>query len=122
MRANTISSVSMLGEQIGIPQQEEAEYIRAYMERIKTDARRTGYVETIFGRECLIHGIATQSRAARRRPAAGDQCAAAGLGRRHHKACYGMTPPCTSLARYRSTCCDHTAPWDFGLPKRARSR
>jgi DNA polymerase-1 len=27
------------------------------MERIKTDARRTGYVETIFGRKCWISGI-----------------------------------------------------------------
>ena len=31
--------------------------IRAYMERIKTDCRRTGYVETIFGRKCFIPGI-----------------------------------------------------------------
>src|SRR5215467_16044986 len=31
--------------------------IRAYMERIKTDCRRTGYVETIFGRKCWIPGI-----------------------------------------------------------------
>ena len=31
--------------------------IRAYMERIKTDCRRTGYVETIFGRKCFISGI-----------------------------------------------------------------
>ncbi|MBV8492959.1 MAG: DNA polymerase I [Alphaproteobacteria bacterium] len=56
-----------LGNQIGVPQQEAAEYIRAYferfpairayMERIKTDARRTGYVETIFGRKCFIPGI-----------------------------------------------------------------
>jgi DNA polymerase-1 len=56
-----------LGNQIGVPQQEAAEYIRAYferfpairayMERIKTDARRTGFVETIFGRKCFIPGI-----------------------------------------------------------------
>jgi DNA polymerase I len=56
-----------LGNQIGVPQQEAAEYIRAYfdrfpgirayMERIKADARRTGYVETIFGRKCFIPGI-----------------------------------------------------------------
>ncbi|HEX3954963.1 MAG TPA: DNA polymerase I [Stellaceae bacterium] len=56
-----------LGNQIGVPQSEAAEYIRAYfdrfpgirayMERIKTDARRTGYVETIFGRKCYIPGI-----------------------------------------------------------------
>ena len=56
-----------LGAQIGVPQAEAAAYIRAYferfpairayMERIKTDARRTGYVETLFGRKCWISGI-----------------------------------------------------------------
>jgi len=56
-----------LGNQIGVPQSEAAEYIRAYferfpairayMEKMKTDARRTGYVETIFGRKCWIPGI-----------------------------------------------------------------
>jgi DNA polymerase I len=56
-----------LGAQIGVPQSEAAAYIRAYfdrfpairayMERIKTDCRRTGYVETIFGRRCFIPGI-----------------------------------------------------------------
>src|SRR5437764_10812859 len=56
-----------LGNQIGVPQSEAAEYIRAYFERfpairaymarIKADARRTGYVETIFGRKCFIPGI-----------------------------------------------------------------
>jgi DNA polymerase I len=56
-----------LGAQIGVPQSEAAAYIRAYferfpairayMERIKTDARRSGYVETIFGRKCWIAGI-----------------------------------------------------------------
>ncbi len=56
-----------LGNQIGVPQGEAAEYIRAYferfpgirayMERIKADARRAGYVETIFGRKCFIPGI-----------------------------------------------------------------
>jgi DNA polymerase I len=56
-----------LGAQIGVPQSEAAAYIRAYfarfpairayMERIKTDCRRTGYVETIFGRKCWIAGI-----------------------------------------------------------------
>ena len=56
-----------LGNQIGVPQGEAAEYIRAYfdrfpgirayMERIKQDARRTGYVETLFGRKCWIPGI-----------------------------------------------------------------
>ncbi len=56
-----------LGNQIGVPQREAADYInayferfpgiRAYMERIKAEARRTGYVETIFGRKCFIPGI-----------------------------------------------------------------
>jgi DNA polymerase-1 len=56
-----------LGQQIGAPQAEAGAYIRAYferfpailayMERIKTDCRRTGYVETIFGRKCFITGI-----------------------------------------------------------------
>jgi DNA polymerase-1 len=56
-----------LGNQIGVPQGEAAEYIRAYferfpgirayMERIKAEARRAGYVETIFGRKCFIPGI-----------------------------------------------------------------
>jgi DNA polymerase-1 len=56
-----------LGAQIGVPQSEAAAYIRAYfdrfpairayMERIKTDCRRTGFVETIFGRKCYIPGI-----------------------------------------------------------------
>jgi DNA polymerase-1 len=56
-----------LGNQIGVPQGEAADYIRAYferfpgirayMERIKAEARRAGYVETIFGRKCFISGI-----------------------------------------------------------------
>jgi DNA polymerase I len=56
-----------LGAQIGVPQAEAAAYIRAYferfpairayMERIKTDCRNAGYVETIFGRKCWIAGI-----------------------------------------------------------------
>ncbi len=56
-----------LGNQIGVPQAEAADYIRAYfdrfpgirayMEKTKTEARRTGYVETIFGRKCWIPGI-----------------------------------------------------------------
>jgi DNA polymerase-1 len=56
-----------LGQQIGVPPGEAAEYIRAYldrfpairayMERIKAECRRTGYVETIFGRKCFIPGI-----------------------------------------------------------------
>jgi DNA polymerase I len=64
-----------LGNQIGVPQGEAAEYIRAYferfpairayMERIKADARRSGYVETIFGRKCYIPGIRDQNPARR---------------------------------------------------------
>jgi DNA polymerase I len=56
-----------LGAQIGVPQAEAGAYIRAYferfpairayMERIKTDCRSAGYVETIFGRKCWIAGI-----------------------------------------------------------------
>ncbi|MBO0735350.1 MAG: DNA polymerase I [Alphaproteobacteria bacterium] len=56
-----------LGQQIGVPQSEAGAYIRAYferfpairayMERIKTDCRSTGHVETIFGRKCWIPGI-----------------------------------------------------------------
>ena len=56
-----------LGQQIGVPQAEAGAYIRAYferfpailayMERFKTDCRRAGYVETIFGRKCFISGI-----------------------------------------------------------------
>jgi DNA polymerase-1 len=56
-----------LANQIGVPQYEAAEYIRAYldrfpairayMERTKTEARQAGYVETIFGRKCFIPGI-----------------------------------------------------------------
>jgi DNA polymerase-1 len=64
-----------LGQQIGVPQSEAGAYIRAYfdrfpairayMERIKTDCRRTGYVETIFGRKCWISGIRDASPARR---------------------------------------------------------
>src|SRR5271165_881812 len=56
-----------LGQQIGVPQAEAGAYIRAYFERFpailayvertKTDCRRAGYVETIFGRKCFIPGI-----------------------------------------------------------------
>jgi DNA polymerase-1 len=50
-----------------VPQAEAAAYIRAYferfpgirayMEKIKAEARSAGYVETIFGRKCFIPGI-----------------------------------------------------------------
>jgi len=56
-----------LGNQIGVPQGEAAAFIRAYferfpgirayMEKIKAEARSAGFVETIFGRKCFIPGI-----------------------------------------------------------------
>jgi DNA polymerase-1 len=56
-----------LGNQLGVPQGEAAEYIkkyfqrfpgiRDYMERMKQFARAHGYVETIFGRRVHIPGI-----------------------------------------------------------------
>ena len=56
-----------LGRQIQVPQTEAAAYIKAYferfpgirdyMERMKQLCRERGYVETIFGRRCVIPGI-----------------------------------------------------------------
>ncbi len=56
-----------LGNQLGVPQGEAADYIKAYfarfpgirdyMERAKAQARELGYVETLFGRRCYIPGI-----------------------------------------------------------------
>ncbi|HVA12693.1 MAG TPA: DNA polymerase I [Stellaceae bacterium] len=56
-----------LGNQLGVPQSEAADYIkryfarfpgiRDYMERMKLFAREHGYVETIFGRRVHITGI-----------------------------------------------------------------
>src|SRR5262249_6241626 len=64
-----------LGQRLGVPQAEAAEYIRAYfakfpgirayMDRTKTLCREQGFVETIFGRRCYIPGI-RDSNAARR--------------------------------------------------------
>jgi DNA polymerase-1 len=64
-----------LGNQLGVPQSEAAEFIkryfqrfpgiRDYMERMKQFAREHGYVETIFGRRVHITGI-KDSNAARR--------------------------------------------------------
>ncbi|HTT81118.1 MAG TPA: DNA polymerase I [Stellaceae bacterium] len=64
-----------LGNQIGVPQGEAADYIRAYfarfpairayMETVKAEARRSGFVETIFGRKCHIPGIRDQNPARR---------------------------------------------------------
>ncbi|HLY57316.1 MAG TPA: DNA polymerase I, partial [Stellaceae bacterium] len=56
-----------LANQLGIPQSEAAEFIRAYfakfpgirdyMERTKAFCREHGYVATIFGRKCFLTGI-----------------------------------------------------------------
>ncbi|HXQ50743.1 MAG TPA: DNA polymerase I [Stellaceae bacterium] len=56
-----------LSQQLGVPQSEASDYIkayfqrfpgiRAYMERTKLEARDKGYVETLFGRRCYIVGI-----------------------------------------------------------------
>ena len=56
-----------LAQRLQVPQQEAAEYIRAYfarfpgirayMERVKAECRERGYVETLFGRRCYIPGI-----------------------------------------------------------------
>ncbi|HXS38789.1 MAG TPA: DNA polymerase I [Stellaceae bacterium] len=56
-----------LGQQLGVPQGEAADYIkryfqrfpgiRDYMERMKQRARERGYVETLFGRRVHIPGI-----------------------------------------------------------------
>ena len=56
-----------LAKQLGIPQGEAAQYIKQYMagfpelrdfmERTKEEARRQGYVSTLYGRRCYIRGI-----------------------------------------------------------------
>jgi DNA polymerase-1 len=56
-----------LASQLGIPNSEASDYIKAYfqrfpgirdyMERAKAEAREKGYVETLFGRRCYIPGI-----------------------------------------------------------------
>ena len=56
-----------LAQQLGISSREAGEYIRQYLERFgelraymdetKAFARRTGYVETLFGRKCHVPGI-----------------------------------------------------------------
>ena len=56
-----------LARQLGIPRGEAQDYINAYfakfpeirdyMETTKTDARKQGYVTTLFGRRCYIPGI-----------------------------------------------------------------
>ena len=64
-----------LARQLSIPQGEARDYIasyfenfpgiRAYMERIKTEAREDGFVETLFGRRIHITGMAGGSAAHR---------------------------------------------------------
>jgi DNA polymerase I len=66
--------------------------IRAYMERIKTDCRRTGYVETIFGRKCFIPGIRDANPARR-----------AGAERQAINAPLQGRPPISSSARWAAS-------------------
>ena len=64
-----------LARQLGIGQGEARDYIaayfenfpgiRTYMDSIKTEARETGYVETLFGRRIHINGIASSNQAQR---------------------------------------------------------
>ncbi len=64
-----------LGQQLGIPQAEAKAYIdayfakypgiRDYMERAKEEARKKGYVTTLFGRRCHVPGIADKNPARR---------------------------------------------------------
>ncbi|HLY78779.1 MAG TPA: DNA polymerase I, partial [Caulobacteraceae bacterium] len=64
-----------LGQQLGIPQAEAKAYIEAYfakypgirdyMERAKDEARKKGYVTTLFGRRCHVPGIADKNPARR---------------------------------------------------------
>mgnify|MGYP001205846968 CR=1 FL=1 len=64
-----------LARQLGIRQAEARDYIaayfenfpgiRTYMDNIKTEARETGYVETLFGRRIHINGIASSNQAQR---------------------------------------------------------
>ena len=64
---STLISAFGLGQQLGVPQSEAADYIkryfqrfpgiRDYMEQMKQRARERGYVETLFGRRVHIPGI-----------------------------------------------------------------
>ena len=64
-----------LARQLGIHQSEARDYInaylenfpgiRAYMDRIKLEARETGHVETLFGRRIHIAGITASNPAQR---------------------------------------------------------
>jgi DNA polymerase-1 len=64
-----------LARQLSIPREEAARYIdayferypgiRDYMERTKADARRRGFVTTLFGRKCHVRGINDKNQALR---------------------------------------------------------
>jgi DNA polymerase-1 len=64
-----------LGRQLGIPNSEAGEYIKAYfsrypgirdyMERTKEIARQKGYVTTLYGRKCHVPGIKDKNPAMR---------------------------------------------------------
>jgi DNA polymerase-1 len=64
-----------LANQLGIPQGEAKTYIdayfakypeiRGYMEAAKDEARKHGYVETLFGRKCFVPGIKDKNPAMR---------------------------------------------------------
>jgi len=64
-----------LAQQLGVPQSDAAQYIqayfarfpgiRAYMDKIKIEAREKKHVETLFGRKCYIPGIADSNPARR---------------------------------------------------------
>ena len=89
-----------LANQLGIAREEAGAYIkkyferfpgiRDYMEETKAFAKKNGYVLTLFGRKCHYPDIAAaQSVAPLLQRARRDQCAAAGLGRRHHPPRHG---------------------------------
>ena len=87
-----------LGQQLGVPQGEAADYIKRYFRALPRHprlygaharqlAREHGYVETLFGRRVHIPGIKDANPAAARLfRTRGDQRAAPRLGRRHHQA------------------------------------
>ncbi len=89
-----ISAVG-LAAQLGIPRGEAATYIKTYFERfpgikdymeaMKAEARRTGYVKTLFGRKVHYPEINTKNPSLTRQlRARGDQRADPGDGGRHH--------------------------------------
>ena len=94
--SSTASAPSASAQQIGVPQGEAADYIKAYferfpgirdyMERMKASARDKGYVETLFGRRCHIPGIRTPTRRAAPAPSARRSTRRCKARRRHHQA------------------------------------